>query len=155
MTWERTAAVQSPAPPAGVWDVLIDGRRWARWHDGVEWMVTEGPLEPGTVVTIKPRRLPQTALRIEVAVPARALGLMVTIGPVARMRLRWDLAPDGAGTAIGQTISIDGPLAGLLLRRAAERIAAAMPANLARLAARADGDEKSATGDRPRSDSIG
>jgi hypothetical protein len=92
---------------------------------------------------MKPKGAPQTAFRIEAAVPGRLLALVVTFGPVAAMRFRWELgpapaaaAPDG-GTAIAQTVTIAGPLAGLLLRRAAERIANAMPANLERLAARA------------------
>jgi uncharacterized protein YndB with AHSA1/START domain len=137
MTWERTAEASSAAPPHRVWEVLLDGRRWSLWNHGVQWMTLEGPLEPGTVLTMKPKRAPQTASRIEAAVPDRLLALVVTFGPVATMRLRWELAPAGGGTSIVQTIAISGPLAGLLLRRAAENIAAAMPANLERLAARA------------------
>ena len=137
MTWERTAGATSAAPPQRVWDVLLDGRRWSLWSHGVEWMTVEGPLEPATVLTMKPKRAPQTAFRIEAAVPQRLLALVVTFGPVAAMRLRWELAPADGGTAIAQTVGIGGPLAGLLLRRAAERIANAMPGNLERLAARA------------------
>jgi uncharacterized protein YndB with AHSA1/START domain len=134
MTWERTAAARSAAPPARVWDVLLDGRHWARWNDGVAWMALEGPLQPGQLLTMKPRRLPQTAFRIEAVVPERLLALAVTFGPVASLRLRWELRPDGGGTALAQTVAIAGPLAGLLLRRAAEAIAAGAPASLARLA---------------------
>ncbi len=139
MRWERTAGASAAAPPARVWEVLLDGRRWSFWNPGVEWMWLEGegPPRPGTLATIKPRRLPQTAFRVEAIAPERLLVLAVTFGPVATMRLRWELSPDGAGTAIAQTVSIGGPLAGLLLKRAAERIAGAMPGNLERLAARA------------------
>lgn len=137
MRWERTAGASAAAPPARVWEVLLDGRRWSYWNPGVQWMVLEGPPQPGTLVTMKPRGAPQTAFRIEAADPERLLALAVRFGPVATMRLRWELAPDGAGTALAQTVEIEGPLAGLLLKRAAARIAAAMPANLERLAARA------------------
>jgi hypothetical protein len=140
MTWEQTAEARSAAAPSRVWDVLLDGRRWSQWNPGVEWMLAEGPLTPGTVVTLKPRRLPQTAFRLEAIEPQRELALLVTFGPVARMRLRWNLGADGDGTAIVQTVAVDGPLAGPLLRRAAMRIADAMPAALARLAARAEGE---------------
>jgi uncharacterized protein YndB with AHSA1/START domain len=137
MRWERTAAASSAAAPERVWAVLMDGRRWSLWDPGVRWMVLEGPPEPGTVLTMKPRRLPQTAFRIEAIVPARLLALAVRFGPVATLRLRWELRAEPGGTALAQTVAIDGPLAGPLLRRAAERIAEAMPANLARLAGRA------------------
>ena len=137
MRWERTAGASAAAPPERVWAVLMDGRRWSLWNGGVEWMTLEGPPQPGTILTLKPRRLPQTASRIEEIVPERLLSLAVRFGPVATLRLRWDLAPDGAGTALAQTVGIDGPLAGPLLKRAAARIADAMPASLERLAARA------------------
>jgi len=137
MTWERTAGASSAAPPERVWDVLLDGRRWSLWNPGVQWMTVEGALEPGSLLTMKPKGAPQTAFRIEAAVPQRVLALAVTFGPVAALRLRWELAPRAGGTAIAQTVAISGPLAGLLLRRAAERIANAAPANLERLAARA------------------
>jgi uncharacterized protein YndB with AHSA1/START domain len=137
MRWERTAGARAAAPPARVWEVLLDGRRWSLWDPGVQWMVLEGPPEPGTVLTMKPRRLPQTAFRIEEIVPERLLALAVRFGPLATLRLRWRLAPDGDGTALAQTVEIEGLLAGPLLRRAASRIAEAMPGNLDRLAARA------------------
>ena len=70
---------------------------------------------------------------------ARLLALVVTFGPLATLRLSWELAPAAGGTALVQTVAIAGPLAGLLLRRAAERIAGGMAANLERLAARAAG----------------
>lgn len=137
MRWERTAGASAAAPPGRVWEVLLDGRRWSFWNPGVEWMWLEGPPAPGTLATVKPRRLPQTAFRIEAIVPPRLLTLAVRFGPVATMRLRWELAPDGAGTRLAQSVEIGGPLAGPLLGRAAARIAEAMPENLARLAARA------------------
>ncbi len=133
--WERGATATSAAPPEAVWRRLLDGRRWAEWNPGVQWMTVEGPLAPGTVVTLKPKGAPQTAFRIEDAAEARRLALVVTFGPVAVMRLRWELAPAGGGTALAQTVAIGGPLAGLLLRRSAERIAGGMAASLERLGA--------------------
>jgi uncharacterized protein YndB with AHSA1/START domain len=135
MTWERSASATSPAPPEAVWRRLLDGRRWAEWNPGVQWMTVEGRLAPGTVVTLKPKGAPQTAMRVEFAVEPALLALVVTFGPVATMRLRWELASAGGGTALAQTVAIGGPLAGLLLRRPAERIAGGMAASLERLGA--------------------
>jgi uncharacterized protein YndB with AHSA1/START domain len=138
VTWERRAEVRSPATPERVWLVLLDGLRWHEWNRGVEWMTVEGALRPGTHLTMKPRGAPQTAFRIETVDAARRLGLVLTFGPLATLRFRWELTPLGEGTAIAQTVAIGGPFAGTLLRRRAESIAAAMPANLERLAARAE-----------------
>lgn len=137
MTWERSAGAGSAAPPERLWDVLLDGRRWSLWNHGVDWMTIEGPVRPGTVVTIKPKRMRQTALRIEAAVEARTLALVVTFGPLAAMRLRWDITPESGGATIVQTVAIAGPLANLLLRGTAERIAREMQPALQRLAVRA------------------
>lgn len=100
-------------------------------------MTVEGPLRRGTVVTLKPKGAPQTALRIAEVREWEKLELIVTFGPLAALRLRWKLAPADRGTTITQTVAIEGPLSGLLLRRAAERIAGGMHENLERLAARA------------------
>jgi uncharacterized protein len=137
MTWERTAGASSAAPPARVWDVLLDGRRWSLWSPGIDWMTVEGALEPGGLLTMKPKSAPQTAFRIEAVQPEHLLALALRFGPVATLRLRWELTPASGGTTIVHTVGIGGPLAGLLLRRAAQRIADAAPANLERLAARA------------------
>jgi uncharacterized protein YndB with AHSA1/START domain len=137
MTWERTAGASSAAPPERVWDVLLDGRHWSQWNAGVDWMTVEGALKPGGLLTLKPKGAPQTAFRIEAAEPGRLLALAVRFGPVATLRLRWELAPEAGGTTIVQTVGIGGPLAGLLLRGAARRIGDAMPASLERLAVRA------------------
>jgi uncharacterized protein YndB with AHSA1/START domain len=134
MTWERTAETIAATSPERVWDVLLDGRRWSGWNPGVEWMTVEGSLAPGHVVTIKPKGAPQTAFRVEAAVFARLLALVVTIGPVAALRFRWELAPVEGGTSITQSLAIAGPLAGPLLRKTAQRIVDGMPANLGRLA---------------------
>ncbi len=137
MRWESTAGASSAAAPGEVWDVLLDGRHWSLWNPGIDWMVLEGPLRPGALLTIKPKRFRQTAFRIEQAEPERLLALVVTFGPVAALRLRWELEPQANGTAIVQTVAISGPLAGPLLGGAARRIAAAMPPTLERLAGRA------------------
>ena len=137
MSWERTAGASSAAAPEHVWDVLLDGPRWSQWNTGVDWMAIEAELAPGALLTIKPKGAPQTAFRIEAAQPGRLLALAVRFGPVATLRLRWELTPEAGGTTIVQTVAIAGPLAGLLLRRAAQRIGDAMPASLERLAVRA------------------
>lgn len=137
MRWERTAGSSSAASAERVWAVLLDGRRWSLWNPGVEWMTIEGALRPGTVVTLKPKGAPQTALRIAEVREREKLELVVTFGPVAALRLRWVLTPGEGGTALAQTVAIEGPLSGLLLRRAAERIAGGMRENLERLGARA------------------
>ncbi len=93
------------------------------WNPGVEWMTVEGPLVSGRHPDDETQGAPQTAFRIEAAVPERLLALVMTIGPLAAMRFRWELSPVDGGTSIAQTVAIAGPLAGVLLRKTALRIA--------------------------------
>lgn len=135
MSFAQAAQVVSDADPARVWAVLLDGRGWSRWNHGVQWAVFEGEPAPGTIVTVKPNRAPQTALRIEAVEPERMLALVLTVGPLATLRMRWELNPGADGTVLVQAVATSGPLADPLLRRAAERIAGGMAANLQRLVA--------------------
>lgn len=132
-----------------MWDSLVDAAAWRDWAEGVAWVVFEGPVVAGTYVTIKPSRGRQTAYRIAAAVPPGLLVLELTFGPLATLRLTWNVVPRAGGSTISETIEATGPLAGLLVMRMAERAAAAMPANLTRLGALA-AEKKGATDKRPR-----
>lgn len=137
MTEFEPASAHSSAAPQVVWDVLIDGPRWSFWNPGVEWMWIEGAPAPGALATIKLKGVRQTAVVIEEILAPQRFAIRLTVGPVARLDLSWSLEPQGTGTRIDSRVTIDGPAAGFLLRRTAVRVAAAMPASLARLAERA------------------
>jgi len=137
LIWEQTATANSLAAPQAVWDVLLDGRRWSFWNPGVEWLWLEGEAVPGTLATIKFRRVRQTALIIEESLAPQRFALAVSVGPVARMTMSWTLGAQTSGTRIDGTIAITGIAAGPLLKRSAERIANGLPAHLEGLAARA------------------
>ncbi len=130
----------SSAPAQAVWDVLLDGRRWSFWNPGVEWMwLEDGEPVPGSFATLKLVKARQTAFVVEEALPPRRFAAGLTVGPVAKLRVGWTLADAEAGTRIEASVGFAGVAAGWLVRRPAERIAAALPAHLERLAARAAG----------------
>lgn len=133
-----TAEAASAAAPQRVWDRLVDGLNWADWSESAEWMVVEGPLEAGSIVTIKRKRGRQTAYRIEEAVAPRRFALLLAFGAAARLRLAWTLEPASTGTRIRQTIETAGPLRSWLCGPLARRGAVAWagdPARLAQIAA--------------------
>lgn len=129
------AAALSAAGPQQVWERLVDGRRWPEWSPSAQWMVVEGALEPGGLVTVKRRRSRQTAYRIEAAEAPRRLALLLTFGPAAALRVAWTLEPHAGGTAIRQTIESGGPLRAWLTDPLARRLAASLSEDPARLAA--------------------
>jgi uncharacterized protein YndB with AHSA1/START domain len=129
-----TALANAAASPDRVWERLVDGRRWREWSPATDWMVVEGELAAGTVVTIKRKRGRQTAWRVEEADAPRRLALLLTFGPAASLRIAWTLEPDGAGTLIRQTIESGGRLKRWLTDPQARRGAAAWSGDPARLA---------------------
>lgn len=129
-----SAIARSAAPPERVWERLVDGLRWPEWSATAEWMVIEGPLARGGIVTVKRKRGRQTAFRIEEAVQPRRLALRLTFGPVAWLRLAWTLEADGAGTTIVQSIESGGRLRRWLTDPQARRGAVAWDGDPARLA---------------------
>jgi hypothetical protein len=137
MRWEYQTSIVSGAPPQAVWDVLLDGRRWSFWNPDIEWLWLEGDPTPGTVATIKFRRVRQTALVIDEIVPPQRFALRLTVGPIARCQLSWTLTVQPPGTRIDAVVAITGIAAGPLLKRAAQRVADALPGHLERLAQRA------------------
>jgi hypothetical protein len=132
-----TAVARSAAAPEIVWERLIDGLRWREWSPATDWMVVEGALEAGTIVTIKRKRGRQTAYRVEAVEAPRHLALLLTFGAAARLRIAWTLEADAGGTAIRQTIESGGRLRRWLTDPLARRGAARWaddPARLAELA---------------------
>jgi hypothetical protein len=142
MRWEYSASAVSTAPPQALWEVLLDGRRWSFWNPGIEWMWLEGAAEPGMLVTIKFNGVRQTALVIAEAVAPLRFALVLTIGPIACLRLTWTFAAQAPGTRIDAAVAISGFAAGLLLKRPALRVAQALPGHVERLAARAHEEQE-------------
>jgi hypothetical protein len=128
------ASAASAARPERLWEVLVDGRRWGAWNDGIAWLVFEGPCAPGSYVTIKPQHGRQTAYHVDVAEAPRRFAIGLRFGPLAALHLSWSIAEEAGGARIDHEIAIDGPLAGLLVRGMAQRALATAPNNLAQLA---------------------
>ncbi len=133
MHWERTATVRSPATVARLWDAIVDGRRWSFWHAGFEWMWLEGPLEKGAIATIKARGVRQTAFTVREVVPEQRLAFETTFGPVARVRIAFDLASLEGASSVTYGVTVDGPLGNLAVRMIGRRLAAGADEALARL----------------------
>jgi uncharacterized protein YndB with AHSA1/START domain len=138
MTADRTERIVVHAPPSAVWTTMLAGGGYARWHPRLDWLVFEGGGEPGSVVTIKPKRGRQTAFVVRDAVPERLLALETGIGPLMRLTVEVALAPDAEGadeTQVVATVSVRGLLAGLGLRYGGRALADGLAGDLAAFAA--------------------
>jgi hypothetical protein len=102
---------------------------------GIRWAVLEGDLAVGAYVTIRPLRGRQTAYRLAIVTPPRALALGLTFGPVASLLCTWNVESDARGTRVTYTVETGGPLGRWLVAATAARAYAEAPALLAALGA--------------------
>lgn len=133
MHWESTSSAESAAPAGAVWEAIVDGRRWSLWHARFEWMWLEGPLLPGSIVTLKPRRSRQTAFVIVELVPESRLVIETTFGPVASVRVVFDVAAVKSGSSVTYSVIVDGILGSLAVRMIGKRLSDGAPEALAAL----------------------
>jgi uncharacterized protein YndB with AHSA1/START domain len=105
--------VDADAPPEAVWDVWADVAGRPRWHPGLEWARTEGPLAVGARLSWKPERARPVALVVAELEPGRRLVLVGTHGPpVARGHyLHEVVARPGGGSRLTHRMALSGPLA--------------------------------------------
>jgi hypothetical protein len=96
------------APPAVVWDLLVDVPRWPSWHPPILRAEAPGPLAPGISFTWTNEG---TDIKSTVAV-ARPPALLAWTGSasVARAVHVWRLEPVAGGTRVAVEESMDGPL---------------------------------------------
>ncbi len=129
-----------PVAPRVLWQTMLDGPRYTRWHPRLDWIVFEGEGAPGTLVTVKPKRGRQTAFIVRDSVPDRLLVLETGIGPAMRFTLSIALAPvpgNSQATKLTALVNVRGFLAGLGLRYGGRALAEGLDRDLAALMASA------------------
>jgi hypothetical protein len=118
-----TVAIDVPAPPAVVWEVLTDVESYARWNT---LLSVDGEFVVGNTVSVRLSMpgLPTVRLRPEITAvePERALRWRSRLfGIEAEHAFLVEPASDGT-TRFVQTESFDGPVAGVLADRLDRRI---------------------------------
>ena len=106
---KATVTMQIAAPPAKVWELLIDAPAWPNWCPQIESVHAPGELEMGTQFIWKSGG---TAIRSEVHLlePDRRLSWTGMASPARAIHV-WELkaTPDG-GTLVTVKESMNGPL---------------------------------------------
>lgn len=102
-----------PASPEAVWAVLADFGGISRWAGNVDHscLLREGEPGPGMTRRIQAGRATVVERIVTWEPPAALAYDLEGLPPVVRTaRNRWDLAPDGAGTTVTLTSTVDaGP----------------------------------------------
>ncbi|HVY77014.1 MAG TPA: SRPBCC family protein [Solirubrobacterales bacterium] len=115
--WETTSALVADVPPATVWErAYADADAWPEWNAEIRRARLDGPLALGA----RARIVFRTGLRLRFTVVEFEAGRLFTDEsrlPGARMGHRHLVEPAAAGgSALTNTIYIEGPLAPLWRR---------------------------------------
>ena len=127
----RVYAADSPAPPAEVWSLMAEPRRWAEWAPHVRgaWRLGAPEVEPSRVGAAKLAGVLPVPARIVAKDPGRSWTWRV--GP---MTLVHAVHPTPVGSRVSMTLSAPGPLEPVLAA-AYGPVIQAMTRRLARKAA--------------------
>ncbi|MBW4975093.1 SRPBCC family protein [Roseovarius mucosus] len=129
--WHYRYEEDTPLRCEDLWPVLADVARWPEVDRNIECLKIDEEPGPGVTFVLKPKGGPRLNFVIgEFEAPSRYAD--VCRMPLAVMRTRHTLIPDGLGTRIRVDIEITGPLAPVWGRVVGRRHAAGLPAQTAR-----------------------
>jgi uncharacterized protein YndB with AHSA1/START domain len=131
------------APPARVWEILVDIDRWPEWTDSVASASRgeAGPLQVGSTATVKQPKLPKSRWVVTEVEPERSF-TWVSKAPGVTSTGYHQLEPtaDG-GTTVTLTLEQSGPLAKIIGALGSRLIDKYVGYEAAGLKARAEGSD--------------
>jgi uncharacterized protein YndB with AHSA1/START domain len=115
---EERTSIDVAAPPARVWEVLVDAERWPEWTDSVSKvrMLDSGPLAVGSRVEVSQPRIPTGTYTVTALVPGTAF-TWEQRQPGSRVTAHHECAPlpDG-GTRVDLQVVMSGAVGGVVGR---------------------------------------
>lgn len=138
-TQERS--VETTASPEAVWSVWSEASTWQEWNPDVQSLALNGPFTTGTTGVMKTKQGTRQVVLSDVA-PGRSFRLETTVIPLTRFVFDCKVASGPAGkTSVSQSITVRGPLGGILGGPMSKQIADTFPPLLQGLARKAESAE--------------
>lgn len=135
--WRTTNTQTTTAHCDQVWRVWSDVANWPAWDDALDWATIDGPLVEGATVTLKPKGGPRSMSTVHDVVVGERFADRSRL-PGARLTFMHDVRTHDAVTKITHSVDITGPLTFVWSRVLGNKIAAGLPAAMAKLAATAE-----------------
>lgn len=130
--------VETSASPQSLWRVWTDAEAWPAWDTELDSVSLDGPFRDGASGRLVPKRGPSARFSVADVDDGRAYTLVTRL-PLGALRVRRTWVPAGAGRiAVTHEVSFHGLGGRLLAGRLGPGFRAALPAVMARLAARAE-----------------
>jgi uncharacterized protein YndB with AHSA1/START domain len=120
-----TTSRRIDAPPAQVWEVLVDVARWPEWTPTIDSVrrLDDGTFQVGSRAEVRQPRLPKATWAVTELVAGRSF-TWEAAGPGMRTIGRHEVVPDGTGSTVTLGIEQTGPMgavAALVWRRLTQR----------------------------------
>jgi hypothetical protein len=134
MEWTTKASHRSTATPAQVWARWTDVDSWNEWDHEVVSSSLEGPFEPGTTGSMKPKGGPPVRFTLTAVKPNAEFSDSARL-PLTTLEFHHTVVPNGAGSNIEHRVTMRGPLTFFFKRVVGAKIEKGLPDAVASLAA--------------------
>lgn len=136
--WSHTYQHATPASPDAAWAVLADVDGWARWNDGIETLVLDGPVAAGTTFRMTPPGEDTVTSTIVEFDPPHVLTDLTELDGIA-VRVEHRVEPDAdGGSLVSFAVTVTGDAPDDVLAEIGGGVSADFPDVLANLAATAE-----------------
>ena len=98
------------AAPATVWKIWSDPNNWSRWNSGIRSAEVDGPIVDGRKGKMTTTRDTTHEVTFHDVVEGRGFSMSMAGPPLTTMTFRCEIAPDGTGSTIAQSVAMSGPL---------------------------------------------
>lgn len=134
-------SVETTASPQAVWKVWSDTPTWQEWNPDVQSMALNGPFATGTTGVMKTKQGTRQIVLSDVA-PGRSFRLETSVIPLTRFIFDCKVAAGPSGrTTVSQSVTVGGPLGGIVGGMMSKQIADTFPPLLRGLARKAEANE--------------
>jgi uncharacterized protein YndB with AHSA1/START domain len=99
------------APPDRVWSLWRDPNNWNTWNTGISVAEVAGPIANGTQGKMTTNRGSVHDVTFSNVVEGRGFSMSMAGAPLTTFTFVCEIAPEGSGSRIAQSVEIDGPLA--------------------------------------------
>jgi hypothetical protein len=111
---EYGTSVETTASAGSVWKIWSDMSTWGEWNPNVSTMDWTGGFSAGTEGIMNTRAGQHHKMKLVEVQPGRFFALETSVVPGTTFRFNCRVNPTGAGTRIGQTVEVKGPLGPVL-----------------------------------------
>lgn len=99
------------ASPERIWSIWRDPNNWSQWNSGIKSAHVDAPIANGVHGRMTTNRDSSHDVTFSNVVEGRGFSMSMAGAPGTTFTFTCEIAPDGAGSKIAQSVTIEGALA--------------------------------------------